>query len=183
MFVRRIPNTLTVLRLASLPVFVWLYGLDAPHAAWPAAILIFIAGLTDIADGYIARHWHVESDFGRLVDPVTDRLMFLTVLITLNWYHTLPLWLTLPILLRDAALLGAGAVLFGRRRERPRVLKAGKLSNFVLAWGILFFIVDVRLVGWIIYAIGATMYLWAGALYARREFSEWRGNRPPLAQP
>jgi CDP-diacylglycerol--glycerol-3-phosphate 3-phosphatidyltransferase len=182
MFVHWIPNTLTVFRLASLPFFVWLYSLDAPRAAWPAAILIFVAGLTDIADGYIARRWHVESDFGRLVDPFTDRLVFITVLITLNWLGTLPLWLTLPILLRDAALLGAGAILLGRRGERPRILKAGKLSNFVLAWGILFFIIDIRLVGWIIYGVGAAIYLWAGAMYVRREYGEWRRNRRPISQ-
>lgn len=182
MFVRWIPNTLTVFRLSSLPFFVWLYSLDAPRAAWPAAILLFVAGLSDIADGYIARRWHVESDFGRLVDPFTDRLVFITVLVTLNVFGTLPWWVTLPIILRDAILLGAGAILFRRRRERPRILKAGKLSNFVLAWGIEFFIIDIRLVGWIVYGVGAAMYLWAGAMYARREYGEWRRGRPPLAQ-
>jgi phosphatidylglycerophosphate synthase len=66
--IRHVPNTLTVLRLCALPVIVYLYGLDAPDASWTTAIVILIAALSDVAYGYIARTYHVQSEFGRWVD-------------------------------------------------------------------------------------------------------------------
>ena len=108
MLVRQIPNTLTVFRLLSLPVFVWLYGREVPGAAWPAAVLLFFAALSDVADGFIARRYHLESDFGRILDPFVDRALYVTLLLTLLYYGTLPLWAVLPVVIRDAILVRRG---------------------------------------------------------------------------
>ena len=177
MLARQIPNTLTVFRLLSLPVFVWLYGREAPGAAWPAAVLLFFAALSDVADGFIARRYHLESDFGRILDPFVDRALYVTLLLTLLYYGTLPLWAVLPVVIRDAILVVGGAVLLRLHGERPRIMLRGKLANLVLVCGIQFFIIDVRSVGWIVYGAGVLLYLWSGALYVVRAERE-RRQRP-----
>src|SRR5439155_15690159 len=70
-----LPNALTLARLALIPAFVGLMlSADGGHS-WPAGIVFGIAGVTDQIDGFLARRWQVESDFGRIFDPLADRLM------------------------------------------------------------------------------------------------------------
>ena len=71
---QQLPNALTIARLALIPVFVTLMLRSGGHS-WPAGIVFAIAGVTDQVDGYLARRWQVESDFGRIFDPLADRLM------------------------------------------------------------------------------------------------------------
>ena len=72
---RHIPNALTILRFAAIPVFVWLFLSAGDGAAWGAGLFFAGAALTDQFDGYLARRWHVESAFGKVADPLADRLM------------------------------------------------------------------------------------------------------------
>lgn len=177
-FVRQIPNALTVVRLLSLPAFVVLYSREAPQASWPAAILLFFAALSDVADGQIARRFHFESDFGRVLDPFVDRAFYVTVLASLLAFSVLPVWAVVPIFVRDAVMVIGGALLLGVRHEKPRVMMKGKLSNVILAAGIWFFVIDVRTTGWIIYGAGAALYLWVGALYVVRTWRERQAGGP-----
>jgi CDP-diacylglycerol--glycerol-3-phosphate 3-phosphatidyltransferase len=171
--IRYVPNALTILRLLCLPIFFWLYGMQAPGFAWKAASLMFVAALTDLADGYIARRYNATSELGRLLDPVVDRAFFITILAAYIYYGTMPWWAAAPVLARDVVLMATVVVLFGRAAERPQVMKLGKWANFVLAWGVGFFMIGVRVVAWPIYVAGATLYLVSGALYIARFF----GNR------
>src|SRR5206468_5586053 len=71
---QQLPNALTVFRLLLIPVFVVLMlAADGGHS-WPAGIVFAVAGVTDQIDGFLARRWRVESDFGRIADPLADRL-------------------------------------------------------------------------------------------------------------
>jgi CDP-diacylglycerol--glycerol-3-phosphate 3-phosphatidyltransferase len=67
----QIPNALTILRLALIPVFVALLIPADGGYSWPAAIVFAVAGITDQVDGWLARRWHVESQFGKVADPLT----------------------------------------------------------------------------------------------------------------
>ena len=71
----RVPNALTILRLVLIPVFVALLIPADGGYSWPAAIVFGVAGITDQVDGWLARRWHVESAFGKVADPLADRLM------------------------------------------------------------------------------------------------------------
>ncbi|MGO8684210.1 MAG: CDP-alcohol phosphatidyltransferase family protein [Thermoleophilia bacterium] len=176
-YLRQIPNTLTVLRLLSLPAFVVLYAHDAPRASWSAATLLFFAALSDVADGFIARRFHFESDFGRILDPFVDRAFYVTLLVTLLVCGTLPWWAVAPIVIRDAVMVGGAAALLRLRGERPRVMVKGKISNLVLVCGIEFFIIDLRTVAWVVFGFGAALYLYAGGAYvvrARKEYGQVR---------
>src|ERR1700675_1633056 len=99
-----IPNALTVFRLLLIPVFVaLLLASDGGHS-WPAAIVFGVAGVTDQVDGFLARRWRVESSFGKIADPLADRLLIDTAVLLLWHAGRLP-WVALLIPLRDLLLL------------------------------------------------------------------------------
>lgn len=76
-----LPNLLSLIRLGLIPVIAWLY-LKKKSALWTAVVLVF-SGITDIVDGYIARHFHLTTDLGKALDPVADKLTQLTMLFCL----------------------------------------------------------------------------------------------------
>jgi CDP-diacylglycerol--glycerol-3-phosphate 3-phosphatidyltransferase len=117
--VRNIPNGLTILRLLLLPLILWLYAQDAPGASWATGWVVLVAALSDIVDGILARRLDAQSEFGRWVDPIVDRIFFLTLLAML-WYHgTLPAWAVVPLLVRDGIVLAAAGPI-RRYTEQPR---------------------------------------------------------------
>src|SRR5262249_42176751 len=93
----RIPNALTIARLALIPVFVVLMVRAGHDPSWPAGIVFAIAAITDHIDGFLARRWHVESQFGKIADPLADRLMIDAAVILLVAYDRLP-WVGLLII-------------------------------------------------------------------------------------
>lgn len=77
-----LPNVLTYARIALIPLIVWAYcGL---HAYRAAAVLIVVSGLTDFLDGFLARHYHMITDFGKIMDPIADKLTQITVVAALG---------------------------------------------------------------------------------------------------
>lgn len=67
-----VPNLLSLFRLLLIPVIVWLYWFQKDY--FPAGVLLIISGLTDLADGYIARHFNAVSNVGKILDPIADKL-------------------------------------------------------------------------------------------------------------
>jgi CDP-diacylglycerol--glycerol-3-phosphate 3-phosphatidyltransferase len=100
----QLPNALTILRLLLIPLFVVLIVTADGGHSWPAAIVFAIAGITDQVDGFLARRWHVESQFGKVADPLADRLMIDSAVILLWTAGRLP-WVALAIPLRDVLLV------------------------------------------------------------------------------
>src|ERR1700692_5094575 len=84
-----LPNALTLGRLVVIPVFVVLMVNAGDAHSWPAGLLFGIAGVTDQIDGFVARRWHVESRFGKIADPLADRLMIDSGVILLVIYGRL----------------------------------------------------------------------------------------------
>jgi CDP-diacylglycerol--glycerol-3-phosphate 3-phosphatidyltransferase len=128
--VRQIPNALTLIRFAAIPVFVWLLLEDRTGPSWPAGIVFGLAAITDQLDGYLARRWHVESQFGKVADPLADRLMIDTAVVMLVAFDRLP-WIALIILLRDLVLIG-GYKLVVPRGYDFEVSRLGKIAT----WGL-----------------------------------------------
>src|ERR1700738_1753418 len=103
-----VPNVLSVIRLALVPVFLWLLLVE--HAdAWATGILMF-TGASDWADGKIARLMNQSSRLGELLDPAVDRLYMVTVPIVLGVRGIIPWWIIAVLLARDV-LLAAGVPL------------------------------------------------------------------------
>lgn len=128
--VRQIPNALTLLRFAAIPLFVWLLLDERTGPSWPAGIVFGLAACTDQLDGYLARRWRVESQFGKVADPLADRLMIDTAVVMLVVFDRLP-WIALIILLRDLLLVGGYKLVVPRGYEFE-VSRLGKIAT----WGL-----------------------------------------------
>jgi CDP-diacylglycerol--glycerol-3-phosphate 3-phosphatidyltransferase len=172
---QQLPNALTVARLLLIPIFIALMlSADGGHS-WPAGIVFGIAGVTDQIDGFLARRWHVESQFGRVADPLADRLMIDAAVILLFVAHHMP-WAGLAVVLgRDLALL------LGYRAVAPQgyelqVNALGKAATWLLYAGVGFLIVTHRSTHWPywIFWTGLALAVAAGALYAATAWKEVR---------
>jgi cardiolipin synthase len=173
-----IPNAITIARLCALPVFLWVYSLRAPEASWPAAIIVLVLALSDVLDGWLARRYQWQSDLGRVLDPVADRVLFLFLVGALLLFGVLPWWAVVPLIVRDGLMLAGAALMLIHDHEKPSIMRGGKLANFTLVCGIEFLIVDWHGLGWVTYGIGGTLYVITGFRYIWREFLRWRQSRP-----
>jgi CDP-diacylglycerol--glycerol-3-phosphate 3-phosphatidyltransferase len=126
----QIPNALTLMRLALIPFYVVLILASTAGRSWPAAIVFAVAGVTDQVDGYLARRWHVESAFGKIADPLADRLMIDAAVLLLLHAGRLP-WPALIIPLRDVLVLVATPLAIGRGYDFE-VNAVGKAATWLL---------------------------------------------------
>jgi CDP-diacylglycerol--glycerol-3-phosphate 3-phosphatidyltransferase len=101
---QQLPNALTLARLVVIPVYAALVLTSDGGRSWAAAIVFGAAGVTDQIDGFLARRWRVESSFGKIVDPLADRLL-IDVAVILLWNAGRLPWIALAIPLRDVLLL------------------------------------------------------------------------------
>lgn len=106
---KHIPNYLTGLRIAVIPLLVAVYYLPGSMGHYLAAGLFVLAGVSDFLDGYLAREWKVQSAFGRFLDPIADKLLVATILILLVDVRIIHDWHILPamaILCREVLVSG-----------------------------------------------------------------------------
>jgi CDP-diacylglycerol--glycerol-3-phosphate 3-phosphatidyltransferase len=166
---RQLPNALTIVRFVAVPVFA-VALLDAGDgAAWGAGIIFGAAAITDQIDGWLARRWHVESQFGRIADPLADRLM-ISVAAVLLWYEgRLPWPGAVIVLLRDVILV-VGYKLLAPRGVTVEVTMLGKVATWILYAGLAFLIVTDESTSWPlwIFWLGVVLALGAGAQYVAR---------------
>ena len=160
----QLPNALTVFRLVLIPVFVALVlASDAGHS-WQAAIVFGVAGVTDQIDGFLARRWHVESPFGKIADPLADRLMIDAAVILLWHAGRLP-WLALAIPARDLVILAAYRVVVERGYDFS-VNLAGKAATWLLYASLGFIMVTHEGASWPLWIFWAGVALAIAALGA-----------------
>lgn len=167
-----IPNVLSLLRLAGVPLF--LYLVLGPEADGLAIMVIALGGLTDYLDGWIARRFHQESSVGRLLDPAVDRLYILAVIIGLAIRGIVPVWLVAALLLRDLILGLALLVLRRHGYGPPAVHFLGKAATFNLLYAFPLLLLGdgtgniaalANIFGWAFAIWGTGLYWWAGVLY------------------
>jgi cardiolipin synthase len=167
-----IPNALSFVRIALIPVFVWLI---VDRDTTLGGLLLFGAvASTDWVDGAVARATGQISELGKVLDPVADRLSLAAVLIALIVRGAFPLWAALLILVRDAVILVAGLALLAGRGARIDVRYIGKVATFCLmssiaavAWGNLGYALPegFLVIGWSMFAVGVVDSYVAMALY------------------
>jgi CDP-diacylglycerol--glycerol-3-phosphate 3-phosphatidyltransferase len=169
---KQLPNALTIGRLVLLPVYVYLIAICDEGRSWPAAIVFGVAGITDQVDGFLARRWHVESAFGKIADPLADRLMIDAAVLMLLHAGRLP-WIALLIPARDLVVLIGTPIVLGRGYEF-QVNLLGKIATWLLYASLAFVMVTHEGTNWPlwIFWIGLVIGLAALAEYAfkaRRE--------------
>jgi CDP-diacylglycerol--glycerol-3-phosphate 3-phosphatidyltransferase len=169
-----IPNLLSALRLAGVPLF--LYWVLSTHQDGRAILLLMAAGASDYFDGKIARKYGQFSRLGQLLDPAADRLYILATLLALVARDGLPLWWALALIGRDV-LLAFTIPLLRRHGYGPLPVHfLGKAATFNLLYAFPMLLAalpdrdDVlatvfRPLGWAFATWGSTLYWWAGVLY------------------
>ncbi len=187
MIKRNIANFFTCMRIILIPVILWLIaiasaaGMDAAHA-WALGVFLF-AACTDFIDGQIARRTNTISEFGKLVDPLADRLLVICVLLALMFRSFMPIWMGVLIVGRDVLML-IGAPIVGINdkvvREKLAVHWTGKLATALLFTAICIFILwnladpsrtffqRVNPVGFSIFIIGIIFSYLSGYIYVSR---------------
>jgi len=101
-----LPNLLTLARIALVPLMVSLIALDAPYALTFAALVFVVAAVTDAADGHVARSRNSITTFGRIADPLADKLLVGAALVSLVAIDRLALWVALVVLAREVGVSG-----------------------------------------------------------------------------
>ncbi len=141
-----LPNGISVVRLACLPLFVWLlFGRDNRIAA---AGLLAGLGATDWIDGYIARHWNQVSDLGKILDPVADRLLFFVAITAILVDGTVPVWFAWVVLVREVVVAAATIALAVAGARRIDVTWFGKAGTCGLMFAFPLFLTSHSTVGW-----------------------------------
>jgi CDP-diacylglycerol--glycerol-3-phosphate 3-phosphatidyltransferase len=168
-----LPNALTIARLVAIPLFVWLLVSAEGGHSWAAAIVFALAGVTDQLDGWLARRWHVESAFGKVADPLADRLMIDAAVILLVAYGRLP-WLGLVVILARDLLLLAGWRILAPRGIDIEVNAIGKAATWILYAAIGFRIVTHDATSWPLWLfwIGIAGAVVAAMFYVRDAWKE-----------
>jgi cardiolipin synthase len=180
-----IPNLLSVIRLALVPVFLWL--LLGPKAdGWALAVLVY-AGVSDWADGKIARWLNQASRLGALLDPAADRLYTLATVVAFVLRDIVPLWFALVLIGRD--ILVAICIWALRRAgfSPPEVTYIGKAATFnlmyampmlLMAQGGSDFATIVRPVAYAFVVWGSALFVWSGLLYVVQTRAALRAGTP-----
>jgi CDP-diacylglycerol---glycerol-3-phosphate 3-phosphatidyltransferase len=139
-----VANIITVVRILMAPAFVWLLLADDQQYGvlrWIAGGLFILAIVTDSVDGLLARRQNLVTDFGKILDPIADKVLIGAALITLSYLDELPWWVTIVILVRE---LGITAYRFAVLRHRVvPASRGGKIKTIIQAVAISFYLVPL----------------------------------------
>ncbi len=169
-----LPNAVSLVRLAGIPLFLWLVLVQQADVV--AFIVLVIAGATDWIDGYLARRLNQQSRLGELLDPLVDRLYILATIAGLALRDFIPWWLVVLILARDLLLLLTIPTLRALNRAALPVTYIGKAGTFALLWGFPLFLLSSTngfvgsafgALAWGFALWGTYLYWWAGIRYVQ----------------
>ena len=166
-----VPNVLSSIRLALVPVFLLLL-VNSKFTS--ALIVLAVAGITDYLDGYFARKFNQVTRLGQLLDPAADRLYIFSTLVGLAWTGLIPIWLAAAIIARDLMLLVVYPVLATHGYGPLPVHYLGKAGTFALLYAFPLLMMAhvwksaellILPVAWAFAWWGVGLYWWAGAVY------------------
>lgn len=168
-----IPNVISIGRLAGVPLFLWL--VLVPEADGWALAVLFVSGVSDWADGYLARRLQQTSRVGEILDPVADRLYILATVIGLGMRDIIPWWFAVLLPARDAFLWCLVPFLRTRGYSALPVHFLGKAATANLLYSFPLLLLGdgtgtlptlAKVFGWAFAIWGTGLYWWAGLLYA-----------------
>lgn len=172
-----LPNVLTMIRIALVPFFVWFLVADAPGLRsesgpwrWAAVLAFAVAIYTDKLDGDIARSRNLITDFGKIADPIADKLLTGSALVMLSLLGELPWWMTLVILVREWGITGLR--FFVIRYGVIPASRGGKLKTVVQTAAIFLYLLPLAAfaswLGWVAFAVmlaAVIITVWTGIEY------------------
>lgn len=166
-----IPNALSLARLLGVPIFLWLILIKQDW--WALGVLIF-AGLSDWADGKLARMLDQTSRLGTLLDPAADRLYIFATLVGLTVRGIVPWWLAGALVLRELVMAVALSILKRHGYLGLPVHFVGKAATAALLYAFPLLLLGdhsgtyasvAKIIGWAFVIWGTALYWWAAALY------------------
>lgn len=180
-----IANVLTGLRIVLVPVFVLLLLADAQrYGAWRwAAVVVFVLAVyTDKLDGDIARARGLVTSFGKIADPIADKLLMGAALVLLSLLHELTWWITVIILVREigVTVMRFWVIRWGVIAASPggkQKTAAQAVGTFVLLLPFAPMYLWVAWIGWIIIGLAAVLTLWSAIDYVRQAAGLYRQHR------
>ena len=187
-----LPNIISMVRLAGVPLFLWL--VLGPEADVWALVVLMLSGVTDWLDGYLARRLDQMSKLGEILDPVADRLYILAAVIGLAFRDIIPWWVAVILPARDIFLWGLVPFLRTRGYSALPVHYLGKAATAALLYAFpLLFLGDgtgtvatlAQVFGWAFAIWGMGLYWWAGVLYAwqvRKLMADHDRRAPTLSE-
>ena len=182
-----VPNLISALRLAGVPVFLWL--VLGPEEDLLALAVLALSGVTDFLDGYLARRLDQRSTLGEVLDPIADRLYILAVVLGLALRDIVPWWVAVVLPLRDVMLWGLVPFLRMRGYSSLPVHFLGKAATFNLLYAFPLLLLgagdgtlaEVALtVGWAFAWWGTGLYVYTGLDYLRQVADVVRDRRAAL---
>jgi cardiolipin synthase (CMP-forming) len=183
-----IPNLLSIVRLALVPVFLWL--LLGPHADGWALLILVYAGISDWADGKIARLFNQTSRLGALLDPAADRLYTLATVVAFVVRDIVPWWIAALLILRDVVVACCIWVLARFGFAPPEVTYIGKAATFNLLYAMPLMLLAqggstaatiARPVAYAFAIWGGALFLWSGVLYLVQTRMALRSSARPAS--
>lgn len=187
-----LPNIISMVRLAGVPLFLWL--VLGPEADVWALVVLMLSGVTDWLDGYLARRLDQMSKLGEILDPVADRLYILAAVVGLAFRDIIPWWVAVILPARDIFLWGLVPFLRTRGYSALPVHYLGKAATAALLYAFpLLFLGDgtgtvatlAQVFGWAFAIWGMGLYWWAGVLYAwqvRKLMADHQRRAPTLSE-
>lgn len=173
-----VPNALTVVRIVMVPFFVvallfgGVFGAQNPVQRWLALALFIAAMLTDWLDGYLARSRNLVTSFGKVADPIADKILTGTAFIMLSWLGELWWWVTAVILVREWGItvmrlfvMKYGVMAAGKGGKIKTVLQSIALVVMLLPLGLLG--TSWLVPGWVLMAAVTVITVWTGLVYVR----------------
>lgn len=142
--VLNVPNGLSLLRIVMIPVLFLMIVNFTPKIYLLLIALYFFTILLDFLDGFIARLFSLETEFGKILDPLADKILVLLLVIALIMTSEFPLWLAVPIILRDAMILLASYLIYRKSHLVKSSVIIGKITFASMSVLIFIYIVDLN---------------------------------------
>lgn len=173
-----IANKITLLRLTAIPIFLVLIYVNAPWSNVIATVVFSLAAVSDFIDGYLARKYNLITDFGRVMDPVADKILVSAALIALVALGRMPGWIAIVMLARDftvgavrdlssskGVIIPAG--LWGKLKTTFQMIAVGMLT-----FNETFLAINFRVLGTITVYIAMILSLYSGFVYIKDYLSK-----------
>ncbi|MDO9516407.1 MAG: CDP-diacylglycerol--glycerol-3-phosphate 3-phosphatidyltransferase [Syntrophales bacterium] len=174
-----LPNSITLLRLAVIPVLFLLLLSPGRILSMVIAVLFIIASITDLIDGYVARKYNIVTTMGKFLDPVADKLVVTTAMIMMIPIDRIPAWIVAVIIMRDLLVDGLRSIASaeGLVIDASRLGKQKTLCQIIAVSALLIhydtvFSLDAHAVGIVVLYLALALTLWSGADYFMKFYKQ-----------
>jgi CDP-diacylglycerol--glycerol-3-phosphate 3-phosphatidyltransferase len=153
---KNIPNIITVLRGIFTLIIIILFLVDAQKYMPVILALFIIASISDFLDGYLARKWHVVSNFGKTADPLLDKVLVFSLLVLIFQYNVVPQLFIMILILRDLTIDSVRSAIVAKGGTMPAIFSAKLKTTFQMLMIIFVLLYLIYPLQWILYAAVGT---------------------------